>query len=801
MRTFTILVMALALAGSAWAVAPDAAHHSTPKMTSNISVAVPGVPSVTGISHRNKPLYNNWLTLADCQTGLTGPSNVPVTKGGVKYIYCFGGSAGTQIQIYNIATNSWATSSVTMPSVADYAGSAVVGGKVYIFGGNNGSSNQNLVQIFNPVDSSWTSGTAMLTACSDQVVFVYQDSLVYVAGGIVTFWSTFTNAVQIYNVNRNTWASGTVLPVQMGAGGGGVVGNTAVFTCGYNGSCVGATYEGAINPANPTQITWTSGTVYPDGGIYRPTSGNLGNACFVGNGGDLYGVYYGTTNSYDPSSHTWTTWATKPTVMQNVGNYAVMDSILYVVGGYTGSYLTTNEALNMRQLSDDIGTTRVNSPVAQESPFTVVTPQVVYMNEGMAAETNITVGCLVDSSGTIIYRDSSVISSMAVNAVDTISYSNWTVGPVGATYTFKGWCRLTGDINPANDTMSLAVTSFRGFHKVGEIIGPPLPGGNANQGLAWDGANTMYWAQGDAASGACIVQKMDKATGNLITTFPVATGGYVAGAVYAHGELWIVQWSSANTIVKCDTLGNITGTFSTPGSYTRGLGYNAATDHLYITDTGGSDFGGTFFEIDTTGAVIRSSSTATPVDWGMAGLTQVRSDSQVVWVSDDGSNQDLREVNVGQDPSYLVATHDVRADFPLGVYTGGSFFDGQYLYVGQVVGNMIYIYDLGLVGVEAGGTTQPKSATYALGQAYPNPAREGANISFSVPRDGKAKLVVYNVLGQSVATLVNGAVKAGTQTVSWNGRTAKGQIAPSGVYFYRLQAGNFTATKKLVIAR
>jgi len=803
MKTLFTLTLVLAMAGLAMAIPPDASYH--PRVARDISVAVPGSSNMIGTppSSRNPIDYNDWSVKADCPTGYSGPLALPVVRGGRKYIYLFGGNNGSSastIYIYDIAANSWALSSVTMPVGLSYAGGVSVGGRCYIFGGYT-TAMTNAVQIFNPADSSWTTGANMSVACSDPVTFVYQDSLIFCCGGLTVFWTGFTNAVQIYNRNSNTWASGTVLPVQMGTSGGGVVGNTAVFTCGYNGSVSSTTYEGAINPANPTQITWTAGTAYPMG-RYRVTSGTLGNQVFVGNGGDMSANGYAQTYAYDPSTHAWTQFADKPTAMMNSRSYAIMDSTLYVQDGYTGSYLTTNEALNLRQLPHDACVFAIRSPLAKEGPGTTIAPKVVYKNQGQNPETNIRVGCFVDSSGTILYRDSSLIASMAAGDTALLTFQNWTLGPLGATYTFTSWCRLAGDNEPMNDTLRQNV-SIATFRKVREIIGPPVPSGNARQGLAWDGANTIYWAEGDAASGDCIVYKMDKTTGNLITQFNVATGGYVAGAVYAHGNLWIVQWSgSPNTIVKCDTLGNVLGSFNPPGTYTRGLGYWAATDHLYITDTEGTEFGGTFYETDTTGAVLRTISTGSDVDWGMAGLTRVRTDSNVVWVSDDGDNQDLREVNVDGSSSYLVNAHDVRADFPLGVYTGGSFFDGQYLYVGQVVGNMIFVYDIGAgTGVEAGGTTQPKPVTYALGQAYPNPARGGVNISLSLPQDGKASLTVYNVLGQPVAALLNGAVKAGTKTVSWNGRTAKGQLAPSGVYFYRLQAGNFTATHKLVIAR
>lgn len=804
MRTLTILVVALALAGSAWAIPPDASNH--PRVARDISLVAPGTGYLVA-----KPspcpkgsFYNDWLVKTDCPAGYSGPLSVPVVNGGRKYIYLFGGNSGSNsstIYIYDIAANSWATSSVSMPEALSYPGGVSVGGRVYIFGGY-ASAMTNAVRIFNPADSSWTTGAPMSVACSDPVTFVYQDSLIFCCGGLTVFWTGFTNAVQIYNRLRNTWASGTVLPVQMGTGGGGVVGNTAVYSCGYNGSVSSTTYEGAINPANPTQITWTTGTDYPAGGRYRVTSGTLGNQVFVGNGGDMSANGYAQTYAYDPSTHAWTQFADKPTAMMNSRNYAIMDSTLYVQGGYDGTYLTAHEALNLRQLPHDVGVSFIRSPLAKEGPRTTIAPKVVYKNQGQNPETNIRVGSFVDSSGTILYRDSSLIASMAAGDTALVTFQNWTLGPMGATYTFTSWCRLAGDIDPTNDTLRQSV-SLEVFRKVREIIGPPLPSGGAYQGLAWDGGDYLYWVRGQTSLVA-LVLKINKTTGVAVDSFNVNISGYPIGMTYQGGALWLGQFYPASQIHRVDLTGNILRSFSPGGissSNLRGVSWNAAGNNLYLTHTGGAVNAGGFVEEDTLGAMVRQVAFGSTVNWGMAGNTRVRTDSCVLWISDDDVNQDLREVDVTGTSANLLNVHDVRADFPLGVYTGGSCFDGQYLYVGQVTSNRIIVYDLGITGVEAGGTTQPKPATYALGQAYPNPARGGVNISFSLPRDGKASLTVYNVLGQPVAALLNGAVKAGTKTVSWNARTAKGQLAPSGVYFYRLQAGAFSATRKLVIAR
>jgi hypothetical protein len=92
-------------------------------------------------------------------------------------------------------------------------------------------------------------------------------------------------------------------------------------------------------------------------------------------------------------------------------------------------------------------------------------------------------------------------------------------------------------------------------------------------------------------------------------------------------------------------------------------------------------------------------------------------------------------------------------------------------------------------------------AAFALSQNVPNPFNPATIISFAVPASGMVKLGIYNVLGQEVRTLVNGQLAAGSHSVVWNGRDEMGRAATSGVYFYRLDAGSLTATKKLMLLR
>ncbi len=104
--------------------------------------------------------------------------------------------------------------------------------------------------------------------------------------------------------------------------------------------------------------------------------------------------------------------------------------------------------------------------------------------------------------------------------------------------------------------------------------------------------------------------------------------------------------------------------------------------------------------------------------------------------------------------------------------------------------------NLGSVTTEVSGVTAGKPSVWELGQNYPNPFNPTTTIRYALPQRSHLSLTVFNNLGQLVATLVNENQDAGSHVVKFNGSTLA-----SGVYFYRLQAGSFVQTKKLLLLR
>lgn len=109
----------------------------------------------------------------------------------------------------------------------------------------------------------------------------------------------------------------------------------------------------------------------------------------------------------------------------------------------------------------------------------------------------------------------------------------------------------------------------------------------------------------------------------------------------------------------------------------------------------------------------------------------------------------------------------------------------------------------GLV-VALNGASTPESALptkFALKQNAPNPFNPTTMVSYDLPKPTNVRLEIFNVLGQRVKTLVDGYQEAGSQSVMWDGTDRSGSSVASGIYFYRIQAGENSATMKMMMLK
>lgn len=104
-------------------------------------------------------------------------------------------------------------------------------------------------------------------------------------------------------------------------------------------------------------------------------------------------------------------------------------------------------------------------------------------------------------------------------------------------------------------------------------------------------------------------------------------------------------------------------------------------------------------------------------------------------------------------------------------------------------------------GVAVRMENDPLPSNFELAQNYPNPFNPTTVIRYSLARRSQVEIAVYNVLGQEVITLENSVQTAGAYETTWDGTDRQGQAVASGIYFYRIKAGDFSETRKMMLLK
>ena len=138
--------------------------------------------------------------------------------------------------------------------------------------------------------------------------------------------------------------------------------------------------------------------------------------------------------------------------------------------------------------------------------------------------------------------------------------------------------------------------------------------------------------------------------------------------------------------------------------------------------------------------------------------------------------------------------------------TGNSSVGRQYTFVDpNVETNKIYTYRINQLSTSGSvedtyyimvSTKVPEN--FKLNQNYPNPFNPDTKIVYALPEQSHVQLKVYNILGKEIRTLIDETQSANNHTVIWDGRNASGVNVPSGIYFYKLEAGNHVHVKKMM---
>lgn len=170
-----------------------------------------------------------------------------------------------------------------------------------------------------------------------------------------------------------------------------------------------------------------------------------------------------------------------------------------------------------------------------------------------------------------------------------------------------------------------------------------------------------------------------------------------------------------------------------------------------------------------------------------------------------------------------------RAGDSLAIYTAYAQFDAMFCYWQGDDGNTTYTdpdridtnltYPIGSINADSASTSAPSCGSagpkiyvfeddeevlpeaYWLSQNFPNPFNPTTAIEFSLENPGHVKMRVYNVLGQYVTTLVDEYKQTGLHRTMWDGKDSYGNTCASGIYFYKLETGDYVKTKKMMLVK
>jgi len=122
---------------------------------------------------------------------------------------------------------------------------------------------------------------------------------------------------------------------------------------------------------------------------------------------------------------------------------------------------------------------------------------------------------------------------------------------------------------------------------------------------------------------------------------------------------------------------------------------------------------------------------------------------------------------------------------------------------GRTQDNIIYFDNISFysnsVGVDNRNETFPQG--FALEQNFPNPFNPVTTFRYDLPENGHVNIIIYDMLGKQVKTLINQTQDAGYRSIIWNATNDYGKPVSAGIYLYHIQAGEFVQTKKMVLLK
>ena len=310
---------------------------------------------------------STWITGATFDFTTYMGAGAGYVKNDTAYAFAIAGNttpAGNNLlSRYNAISNTW-TSLAPLPVTNVVFAAAVAQNKLYVFGGSDGTNYRSTIYVYDIATNTWSlSPVALPTTRGWARAVTYQDSLIYIVGGLATSGGSADGLAYLFNVNNNTIRPATTLPSLVFGGALAIYKNKIVSVGGATATTLSAeTIVGDISQLDRSVITWTSKTAFPGGVRFKQGGDSWGNTGIVvsgGNDGVTGGGYWGPLADhylYTPDNDTWTALQNMPSA--NLGFCGSSTKIglklrWVVAGGYDGTNPLSTTSIYM---GDDIDT-------------------------------------------------------------------------------------------------------------------------------------------------------------------------------------------------------------------------------------------------------------------------------------------------------------------------------------------------------------------------------------------------------------------------------------------------------------
>jgi len=776
-----------------------------------------------------------------------------------------GGVSANYVARYNPTTNNWsALGSGSSNGVSGIVRALVVlGNDLYVggsFGQASGKSANNVAR-FNPATDTWSVlGTGSSNGLNNQVSAMAVDGQgnLYVGGGFSSAGGVSANRVALYNPTTNSWSA-------LGTGAGGVSGNVSALAVlgndlyvGGNFTQAGGVFANNVARYNPTTNSWSAlGT--GAGGV----DGDISALAVVGN--DLYVVGNfsranagGTSGSvvnvnriarFNVTTNAWgalTGAGGGNGVNGNIFAIATAGSDLFVGGSFT-------EVNFGGTVNAQVGANRIARFNTTTNTWSTLGSGGIGVNESLPYPSDVSSFALAGSNlyvgGTFkrvggVRAENIALFNTTTNTWSAIGVINDPVAELllvdNNLYVVGSFTRISGltanrvaRFNITNNTWSaLGTGSGNGVNTTASALA--MVGSDLYIGGGFSFANVG----GTVVNANCIVRF--NTTTNTWSALGTGSGNGVNGRVNAlavvGNDLYVggnfTQANVGGTVVNANYIARFNTTTNTWSALGTGSGNGVNGDVRALAVLGNDLYvGGNFTQANVGGTVVNANYIArfntTTNTWSTLGTGSSNGvNSTVTSMSVDGQNN----VYVGGEftaAGGVSANRVARFNTTTNVWSAltgtgnGNGVGFKTAYVSRVTAITVVGSDLYLGGnftqANVGGTSPIASAciarwiggatnvepisidmpsTYLLQQNYPNPFNPNTTISFSIPTSEFVTLKVYDVLGREIATLVNENLSAGSYSYNFDAKNLT-----SGVYLYKLQAGKYSETKKMLLSK